>query len=92
MDGFWESWITLAVARHLRPGSRRIDVGANCGYFTALFASLVGSAGRVWAWEPNPDLARDLRESIRLNGYGSVALAELVLAVKAYLPIRDEFR
>lgn len=68
MDGFWESWITLAVARHVRPGWRCADVGANCGYFTVLLGSLVGAAGRVWAWEPNPDLALNLRETVRLNG------------------------
>jgi FkbM family methyltransferase len=72
MDGFWESWITLAIARHVRPGWRCIDVGANCGYYTALLGSLVGPSGRVWAWEPNPDLVPSLCESVRLNGLGGV--------------------
>jgi FkbM family methyltransferase len=72
MDGFWESWITLAVARHVRPGWRCVDVGANCGYFTVLLGLLAGPAGRVRAWEPNPDLARNLRGTVQLNGLGGV--------------------
>lgn len=72
MSGFWESWITLAAARHVRSGSRCVDVGANCGYYTLLFASLVGPTGRVWACEPNPEVVRYLRQSVGLNGYGRV--------------------
>jgi FkbM family methyltransferase len=69
MDGFWESWVTLAVARHVRPGWRCVDVGANYGYYTVLLAALAGPAGRVWACEPNPDVARLLRTTVRLNGF-----------------------
>ena len=57
MDGFWESWVTLAIARYLRPGMRCIDVGANYGYYTILMAEAVGPDGHVLACEPNPLLA-----------------------------------
>ncbi|HEX4612618.1 MAG TPA: FkbM family methyltransferase [Urbifossiella sp.] len=81
MDGFWESWVTLAVARHVRPGWRCVDVGASYGYYTLLLASLVGPAGRVRACEPNPDVARLLRTTVRLNGFdATVAVSEEVVA------------
>ncbi len=95
MDGFWESWITLAVARHVRSGWRCIDVGANCGYYTVLLGALAGPAGRVWAWEPHPELARTLRESIHLNGMGSFVAVEEAAATdrtgacRLHLPARD---
>jgi FkbM family methyltransferase len=38
----------------VKPGMVVFDVGANVGFYTTLFASLVGSAGRVHAFEPDP--------------------------------------
>ncbi|MFY9824598.1 MAG: FkbM family methyltransferase [Thermoanaerobaculia bacterium] len=36
------------------PGMVVFDVGANLGFYTSLFADLVGPAGRVHAFEPDP--------------------------------------
>ncbi len=45
----------MALVRHLvRNGDRCIDLGANLGMYTALFASLVGQRGFVTAYEPAP--------------------------------------
>lgn len=70
MDGFWEIWLTQFFARTLKPGMHAIDVGANYGYYTNLFADIVGAGGRVIAVEPNPAAAGLLRETVLLNGYG----------------------
>lgn len=70
LDGFWESWVTLAVARHLRPGMWCVDVGANYGYYTLLMAAACGAQGRVVACEPNPLLAGTyLPQNLALNGF-----------------------
>lgn len=70
LDGFWESWVTLAVARHLRPGMWCVDVGANYGYYTLLMAAACGPQGRVVACEPNPLLAETyLPQNLALNGF-----------------------
>jgi FkbM family methyltransferase len=70
LDGFWESWVTLAIARQLRPGSWCVDVGANCGYYTLLLAAACGPEGRVAACEPNPLLAETyLPQNLALNGF-----------------------
>lgn len=69
LDGFWESWVTLAIARYLKPGMYCVDVGANYGYYSLLMASAVGSEGRVLACEPNPILAETyLPDNVALNG------------------------
>lgn len=68
LNGMWEMWITQAVARHVKPGMRCIDVGANAGYYTVLLGHLVGPTGRVQAWEPNPELCDCLRLTVPLNG------------------------
>lgn len=70
LDGFWESWVTLAVARHLRPGMWCVDVGANYGYYTLLMVATCGPEGRVVACEPNPLLAGTyLPQNLALNGF-----------------------
>lgn len=71
MNGFWESWITIAVARYLRPGMTAVDVGTNNGYFTLLMADCVGSEGRVIGFEPNPRLAELLTKTLGVNGFAS---------------------
>src|SRR5260370_19641668 len=38
LDGFWEMWLTQFLARSIRSGMTVIDVGANFGYYTVLFA------------------------------------------------------
>lgn len=68
LDGFWESWVTLAMLRHLKPGMRCVDVGANIGYFALLMAHAVGEDGMVRAFEPQEDLARLLKQTAQLNG------------------------
>ena len=70
LDGFWESWVTLAIARHLRPGMWCVDVGANYGYYTLLMAAGCGPEGRVVACEPNPILTETyLPCNLALNGF-----------------------
>jgi FkbM family methyltransferase len=68
LDGFWESWITVAMARLLKPGWCCVDVGANHGYYTLIMADAVEPDGRVLAVEPNPLLAEMLKRSITVNG------------------------
>ena len=67
-NGYWEAWMTIAMAKTLKPGWSCIDVGANHGYYTLLMAGIVGSSGRVIAIEPNPKLATLLQQTITLNG------------------------
>jgi hypothetical protein len=49
LDGFWEIWLTLFCARNLRHGMTVVDVGANFGYYSVMFAEFVGAPGRVLA-------------------------------------------
>lgn len=74
----------------LRPGETLIDVGGNIGMLTLLGARLVGEAGRVITFEPNPDCARRIQEALDDNHIPQVTLyrnavsdepGELVLSV-----------
>ena len=76
MDGYWESWITTTLARTLRPGWHCLDVGANHGYYTLVMADAVGPEGRVVPVEPTPRLAELLRETLDVNGFPGVVVAQ----------------
>jgi FkbM family methyltransferase len=52
----------------VRPGSRVLDVGANVGSYTLLFAMWAGPEGRVFAFEPAPEARQGLRLHVGLNG------------------------
>jgi len=69
LDGYWEMWLTEVIAEVVKPGMTVIDVGANLGYFSMLFADIVGPTGAVHAFEPNAALAVRLRRSVAVNGF-----------------------
>jgi len=54
MTGVYESDLTIAMINLLCPGMTVFDIGAHRGYFTLLFARLVGECGQVHAFEPTP--------------------------------------
>ncbi len=55
--------------RILSPGMTILDIGANLGFYTCLFAQRVGPTGRVIAFEPTPSTFESLQSNVRLNGY-----------------------
>jgi FkbM family methyltransferase len=72
------------LADALGTGDVFVDVGANTGLFVLPIAELVGSEGRVLAFEPAPDAARLLRSAARARGVSpQVALYEMALGDEA---------
>lgn len=65
--------VTSAVFRQaLSEGDTAVDVGAHWGYYTLLAASLCGSAGRVFAFEPHPANFALLTKSLQANQFANV--------------------
>ena len=60
-----------ALRKVVHPGATVLDVGANVGAYTLLFALWTGPAGRVIAFEPAPASAAALRRQLQLNGLAS---------------------
>lgn len=65
--GSYERQVQDVFVRHVAPGAVVYDVGANAGFFTLLAASLVGPAGKVFAFEPLERNLWYLHEHLRLN-------------------------
>lgn len=79
----YEPNVAQRVRQILRAGHVFVDVGANVGFFTLLGATLVGSGGHVFAFEPSPDNCRLLRRSLAQNGITNVTLYENAVAEAA---------
>jgi FkbM family methyltransferase len=60
-----ESDTVTLVRRLIRPGMCVLDIGANVGYFTRLFAQLAGRQGHVFAFEPGPQTMPFLESNTR---------------------------
>ena len=46
-----------------------VDVGANLGYYTVKLGGLIGPPGRVYSFEPNPELTEFVVRNIDINGF-----------------------
>jgi FkbM family methyltransferase len=74
--GAYESEYLALLPFFIRPGSDVVDVGANFGAYTVVMSRLVGSKGRVFAFEPLPPAADILSRSC-------AALANVVVVREA---------
>lgn len=63
--GTYEEATVLACMGFLRPGMVALDVGASFGFFSRRFSRLVGPRGRVYAFEPHPEIFRLLCKNLR---------------------------
>jgi FkbM family methyltransferase len=63
-NGVFDLTVSEALSRLLAPGETGVDVGANIGYMTSIMAARAGTKGRVIAFEPHPDVNRDLAANV----------------------------
>ena len=78
--GIWEADETRLLMALLGEGQTFVDVGANIGYFTVLGSLCVGSAGRVFAFEPDTDNFKLLQENCQLNRLVNVSAEKAALS------------
>jgi FkbM family methyltransferase len=64
----WNLEEYAALKRHTHEGATVLDVGANVGCYTLLFAQWVGGAGRVYAFEPAAASRAGLERHLAING------------------------
>jgi len=59
------------------------DVGAHAGFFAVLAQRAAGEAGRIVAFEANPDVAERLRSNLALNGGAPARVVARPVAAKS---------
>ncbi len=80
---------------HVAPGDLVVDAGANRGLFTMRLSELVGPAGCVLAFEPNPECVRRLEQIADAAGNVVVhasALSDAAGVGVLHVPIRSGTR
>jgi len=78
-----EDWVELdaLIARQLvSPGDSVLDIGANIGQYSRLLSSWVGPTGRVYAFEPIPQIFDFLSNNVRKLGLGNIETLNFALS------------
>lgn len=78
----------------IHAGDEVLDLGANYAYYSARMSSLVGQAGRVYAFEPIPATSRVFRKLKSSLGLDNVELIEKGAAARServvfHVPLQD---
>ena len=77
----WFEWESLVWTRRLvRPGMTVIDLGAHVGYYSRFLSKLVGPAGVVYAFEPNPENRAALRRNLDAPSYSNVEIVPCAIS------------
>lgn len=90
INGVYEEFQTSIVKEKVKKGDIILDIGANIGYYTLIFAKLVGENGKVYAFEPDPTNFAILKKNVEINEYKNVILIPKAVSnentkVKLYL-------
>ena len=72
----YEPYETELILRQIKSGDIIVDIGANIGYYTVLFADKVGKLGKVIAIEPDPINFEILQKNIKENRLKNVVAVQ----------------
>lgn len=59
-----------------------IDIGANVGYYSLKFSSIIGKDGKIIAIEPDPDTFDILNKNYQLNNFQNIESLNLAISEK----------
>ena len=77
LNGEYEPVETKLILELVKPGAAILDIGANIGYYSLLFAKLIGPSVQVYAFEPDPYSYDLLQQNILENGYPTIFAFQL---------------
>lgn len=82
INGIYEEFATMIVKKIIKKGDVVIDLGANIGYYTLIFARIVGENGKAYAFEPEPLNVSLLKKNVEVNGYENVIIVNKAISNK----------
>jgi FkbM family methyltransferase len=68
------------MKHYLRAGSVCFDIGAQAGYHTLYASTVVGPAGRVFAFEPAPKNIANIKKHVAMNHLANVSVVEAAVS------------
>jgi FkbM family methyltransferase len=79
MKGEFDPIVFEPLISVLKPGGVFLDVGANVGYYSLLARDIVGTSGKVHAFEVDPRPLRCLRRTIQVGGFMNISMHEVAV-------------
>lgn len=83
ITGTYEAFETEIIKKQVKKGDAVLDIGANTGYYTLIFAKIVGDDGKVFAFEPDPNNFALLKKNVEINNYKNVVVVQKAVSNKA---------
>jgi len=83
LNGTYEEFETELFKKEIKESDIILDIGANIGYFTLIFAQIVGNHGKVFAFEPDPTNFALLKKNVEINGYENIVLINKAVSNKS---------
>jgi FkbM family methyltransferase len=78
----WEPHVIKTLKKYIDNGATVIDIGAHIGSLTVPMAHMVGPKGRIFAFEPQKKIYRELVYNLRLNKINNVVPIRFALGSK----------
>jgi FkbM family methyltransferase len=79
-DGCFEIDTTKAIQKIVKPGMMIFDVGANIGCHLLPMAKIIGTGGRIVAFEPMEWPLKKLKRNIELNNFNNILVENIGLS------------
>jgi FkbM family methyltransferase len=73
-EGVHETPLLESLESHLQRGDVLYDVGAHVGFISLVAARLVGSEGRIYAFEADPENSKRILEHKRMNSLPQIEM------------------
>lgn len=80
IKGSHEPETTHLAKRVLKKGDVAADIGVHFGYYTLLFAHLVGPSGKVFSFEPGPGNVINIKKGVRAGAFTNVTLTNALVS------------
>ena len=80
--GTYEELEAKIMEEKIETGNIVVDIGANIGLHTLNMARIVGNAGQVFAFEPDPSNFEILKKNVKINNYKNIILEQKAVGDK----------
>jgi len=78
--GIWEENETKLIKKEIHKDEVVLDIGANIGYYSLIFAKLVGPQGKIFSFEPEPSNFNLLKKNIEVNNFQNVTVERMAVS------------